>query len=360
MTIRIGIIGCGGIAAVHVKAYRAIKGVEVIACADISPDRARDFAAKQELPRAYDDYAKMLESEKLDAVSVCTPNYAHCDPTVKALEAGLHVMTEKPIAMNAREGARMLDAARRTGRLLTVGHHMRFQPAAQFLKRLILAGDLGHIYFGRSHALRRRGVPGWGEFHIKGKSGGGPLIDIGVHTLDLIIWLMGSPSPVTVSGCAVTKIGNRPDYYNAWGNTYRRDEYDVEDFACGFVRFTGGITLILEASWAAHLPVHESYAQLILGDRGGAQFRPFAKDEPPLEILSARDEALVDMRPGALPEADAYAEEMKHWIACIRGEAEVLVKPEESLNVQRVIDAIYLSSDRGREVVIEEEFQEKA
>jgi predicted dehydrogenase len=357
MTIRIGIIGCGAIAAIHAKAYRAIEDVRLVACADISRERARDFAAKHELASAYNDYNRMLESEKLDAVSICTPNYAHCEPTVKSLEAGLHVMVEKPIAMNACEAARMLDAARRTGRLLTVGHHMRFQPAAQFLKRMIVAGDLGHIYFGRSHALRRRGVPGWGEFHIKQKSGGGPLIDIGVHTLDLIIWLMGSPVPRTVTGSVFTKFGNRPDFYNAWGN-YKREEYDVEDFACGLVRFADGSALVLEASWAAHIPPLETYAQLILGDRGGACIRPFTQTEPPLEILSARDEALVDMRPSALPEVDAYAEEMKHWIACIHGEAEVLVKPEESLNVQRVIDAIYLSSDRGREVVVAEEFQE--
>ncbi|MCX7716957.1 MAG: Gfo/Idh/MocA family oxidoreductase [Candidatus Sumerlaeaceae bacterium] len=357
MTIRIGIIGCGAIAAIHIKAYRAIKGVEVVACADISLERARSFATKYELPRAYEDYVQMLASEKLDAVSVCTPNYAHCEPTVKALEAGFHVLTEKPIAMNAREAARMLDTARRTGRLLTVGHHMRFQPAARFLKRLIAAGDLGQIYFGRSHALRRRGVPGWGEFHIKSKSGGGPLIDIGVHTLDLIIWLMGSPVPTTVTGSVFTKFGNRPDFYSNWGD-YKREEYDVEDFACGFVKFADGSALLLEASWAAHLPVHESYAQVILGDRGGAQFRPFCNEGAPLEILTARDEALVDIRPSALPEVDVYEEEMKHWIASIRGEAEVLVKPEESLNIQRLIDAIYLSSERGREVVVAEEFKE--
>jgi predicted dehydrogenase len=353
MTIRAGMIGCGGIANMHMKGYGACADVKVVACSDIDGDRAKKFAAAHGIAKPYDSYKKMLEKEKLDAVSICTPNYAHCDPTVMALRKGIHVLCEKPIAMNADEALSMVEASRAGRALLSIGHHMRFMPAAKFLKSRIDSGDLGAIYYGRSHALRRRGVPGWGAFHIKGKSGGGPLIDIGVHALDLILWLMGSPEPTTVSGTAYTKLGNRPDFHCAWG-TYRREEYDVEDFACALVRFTNGATLTLEASWAAHLPVFETWPQMVLGEKGGAQLNPVGGDAP-LRMFTSREGALLDITPHQLGEVEPHVEEVKHWVACVRGEAQVLVRGEESLNVQRILDGIYLSSERGAEVNLEKE-----
>ena len=359
MTTRIGIIGCGGIAGMHARSYKEIEGIELVACTDIDPKRAKEFAAANGVKKVYADFRKLIAAGRLDAVSVCTPNYAHCEPTVAALEAGINVFCEKPIGMNAREAETMAAAARRTKRLLTIGHHMRFRPEAQYLHKMIAGGEFGPVYFGRSFALRRRGIPGWGAFHITAKSGGGPLIDIGVHALDLIMWIMGSPKPVAVSGAAYTKFGNRPDFHSPWGD-YKRADYDVEDFACGFVRFDNGATLALEASWAAHLPFSESLAQTILGERAGAVLRPFSPDkEPALEIFQSRGEALVDVRPSGFADVNVYVAEMKRWVACLRGEAEVLVKPEESVNVQRVIDSVYLSSERSREVVIAEEFGSK-
>jgi predicted dehydrogenase len=329
--------------------------VEVVACSDISLERATKFASEKEIPRVYANYADMLDAEKLDAISVCTPNYAHCEPTIDALNRGIHVLCEKPIAMNSEEAQKMVDAARETKRMLTVGHHMRFLPVCQFLKRMIDQGELGHIYYGRSHALRRRGVPGWGQFHIKSRSGGGPLVDLGVHTLDLITWLMGSPKPRSVTGTVYTQFGNRQTFYNPHG-TYRREDYDVEDFACGLVKFTNGCTLTLEASWAAHLKDEEVYPQTILGDKGGAELMPFtvAKAPTSVRIFKSRDEALVNIEPTAFAVVDAHAEEIKHWVNCLQGEAEVLVRPEESLNVQRILDSIYLSSQEEREIRIDE------
>ncbi|MBX7245520.1 MAG: Gfo/Idh/MocA family oxidoreductase [Candidatus Sumerlaeaceae bacterium] len=358
MTLKIGIIGCGGIAATHMKGYAAAKGIEVVACADISLERAKAFATKFDIPRAYDDYKKLLEAEKLNAVSVCTPNYAHSEPTMLALDAGLAVLCEKPMAMNAAEASEMVDKVRAKKGLLTIGHHFRFQPYVKFARQAIERGDLGQIYFGRSHALRRRGIPGWGQFHIKEKSGGGPLVDIGVHTLDLIVWLMGSPEPATVSGTVYTKFGNRKDFFTTWGE-YKRDEYDVEDYACGMVKFTNGATLLLEASWAAHLPEMDNYRQMILGDKGGAVISPFLAGEPPLRLMYSSGEAVVNAVPEAYPEVDVYIAEIAHFLACVRGEAEVLIKPEESLNIQRIMDSVYLSSERGREVVVAEEFGAK-
>lgn len=352
MSIRIGIIGCGGIAGQHARGYATCPDVEIVACSDISLQRAQQFAAEFNVPRVYSDYRTMLAHEKLDAVSVCTPNYAHCEPTVAALEAGLHVLCEKPMAMSVAEAERMVGAAQRSKKMLTIGHHFRFVPFIRFIKQRIDEGLLGDIYFGRSHALRRRGVPGWGEFHIREKSGGGALIDIGVHALDCIVWLMGSPQPVTVTGKTFTMFGNRKSFFSAWGD-YKREDFDVEDFATGFVRFSNGATLSLAASWAAHIAENEDFTQLILGDRGGVVVRPFGEGAG-VRIQSARDEALLDVIPSGFPEKHPHIEEIQHWVACLRGEAEVLVKPEECLNVQRIIEGIYRSSELGREVRVEE------
>ncbi|MGB9691274.1 MAG: Gfo/Idh/MocA family protein [Candidatus Sumerlaeaceae bacterium] len=352
MSIRVGIIGCGGIAGQHARGYATCPDVEIVACADISLERAQQFAAEFSVPRAYSDYRTMLAHEKLDAVSVCTPNYAHCEPTVAALEAGVHVLCEKPMAMSVAEAQRMVEAAHRTKRMLTVGHHFRFVPFIRFIKRRIDEGLLGDIYFGRSHALRRRGVPGWGEFHIRDKSGGGPLIDIGVHALDCILWLMGSPQPVTVTGKTYTMFGNRTSFFSAWGE-YKREDFDVEDFAVGFVRFSNGATLSLAASWAAHIEENEDFSQLVLGDRGGVMLRPFGVGAG-VRILSSREEALLDVIPSGFPEKHPHIEEIQHWVACLRGEAEILVKPEECLNVQRIIEGVYRSSELGREMRVEE------
>lgn len=354
MTIRIGIIGTGKVSALfHIPGYRACPDVEIVACADIDGARAETFAHDHNIPRSYGDYTKMLESENLDGVSVCTPNYAHAEPTIAALNAGVHVLCEKPIAINSHDASRMVDAARDTGKMLAIGHHMRFLPTAQFLRKIIENGELGQIYYGRSHALRRRLIPGWGQFHIKSKSGGGPLIDVGVHALDLIVWLMGSPTAVTVSGAVYTKFGHRPDFYNPHG-TYSREEYDVEDFATAFIRFDNGSSLNLEASWATHLKETESFPQIILGDLGGAEFNPYSKppSETPLRILKSRDEALLDIIPSGLPEVEPHLEEIKHWVSCLRGENEVLVKATESLNIQRILDAIYQSSEISKEIRI--------
>lgn len=356
MTIRIGIIGSGKVSSMfHVPGYQACPDVEIVACADLNAERSAEFAREHGISHSYGDYNEMLAKERLDAVSVCTPNYAHADPTIAALRAGVHVLCEKPIAINSTDALRMVEAATETGKMLTIGHHMRFLPYAQFLKKMIVNGELGQIYYGRSHALRRRLVPGWGQFHIKSKSGGGPLIDIGVHALDLIVWLMGSPTAVSVSGSVYRKFGHRPDFYNPYG-TYRREDYDVEDFASAFIRFDNGCTLALEASWATHLKEEETFPQIILGDQGGAEFIPFSKPPvaQPLRIMKSRDEALVDIIPSGLPEVKAHTEEIKYWVSCLRGENEVLVKPEESLNIQRILDAIYLSSEQAAEVRISE------
>ncbi|MGQ9629332.1 MAG: Gfo/Idh/MocA family protein [bacterium] len=346
--LKVGIIGCGGIARTHMEGYLKLaeKGeVKVRACSDIDKERAKEFAQKYDIPKAYGDFNKMLEGEKLDIVSVCTPNYAHKEPTIRALKLGVNVLCEKPIAMSAEDALEMVEAAERSKALLTIGHHQRFGSEAQALKRFIDGGELGEIYFGRAQALRRRGIPGWGVFHIKAKSGGGTLIDIGVHAIDLVLWLMGSPEPESVSGTTYCKFGRREDAVVTWGGNYNRSEFDVEDFAAAFVRLKNGATMIVESSWATEIEGTSKYTQQILGDRGGATLNPFG-------VYTQMHGCLVDITPHSLPEVKPHNEEIAWFAACVRGEKEVLVKPRESYNVQRIIDGIYKSSETRREVLL--------
>lgn len=344
MTIKVGILGCGGIAGwAHAPAFQAIKGVKMVACSDKDAERAKAFAEKWCIPRHYTDYRQMLEQESLDVLSVCTPNYAHKEPTVLALKAGVHVICEKPMAMNARQAREMLEASRRSKALLTIAHQHRFTREAQALKRFIDAGELGNVYFVRSQALRRAGIPGWGEFHKKAVSGGGVLIDIGVHVIDLCLWLIGTPKLKSVSGAAFRKFGDRRDVEVVGVGDYKRSEFDVEDFAFGAVRFMNGAMMSIEASWAANIEEDTRITQQLVGEKGGATLYPF-------KIFTQRHGVLLDITPKITGEFNPYQAEMEWFIAAVRGEKELLVKPEECYVVQQIIDGIYESSRTQKEI----------
>jgi predicted dehydrogenase len=286
----------------------------------------------------------MLEDVRMDIVSVCTPNYMHKDPTVAALKAGCHVMVEKPIGMNAAEGRAMVDAANQAKRKLAMGLNMRQGAGGQALKRALDAGDMGEVYFAKSLALRRRGIPGWGVFGEKDKQGGGPLIDIGVHILDLTLWLMGHPKPVAVSGQCYTKFGKRHGVVGLMGQ-WNVETFTVEDFAVGLVRFENGATLSIEASFAANIE-RDFFDCKILGTEGGCQLDP-------LRIFTERNQTLYDITPYGLPKVDTHEQNIIKFVQAVRDGKEVPVPGEHGLMVTEIIDAIYESSDKGREVIIE-------
>ncbi|MBN1401262.1 MAG: Gfo/Idh/MocA family oxidoreductase [Anaerolineae bacterium] len=343
-TVRIGIIGAGGIArAAHIPGYRAQPDVEIAAICDVAPGKAAEAAAQFGIARAYDGYADMLAQETLDAVSVCTPNYAHCEATLAALAAGCHVLCEKPIAMNLAEGRQMVTAARAAGKVLQIGLHQRFEPETQVLKRFIDVGELGSIYYGEATALRRRGIPSWGVFTQKALQGGGALIDIGVHSLDRTLWLMGNPRPLTVLGATYDALGKTGDggVASRWG-AWDAAKFDVDDMGVALVRFDNGATLVLRATWAAHIENNLAETR-ILGTLGGATLSP-------LKVYRDVHQTMVDITPAWLPEVRAHTAEITHFIACVRGQAECLVVPEQVLDVQAVLDAIYESAKTGHEV----------
>ncbi len=318
--------------------------VKIIAVADVNEEAAKKAAERFEVKHVFSDYKKLLEMDEIDAVHICTPNDMHMPPTVEALNAGKHVMVEKPIARNADEGAKMVEAARKTGKKLMVAQNVRFDAGNQCLKRFIDAGDLGEIYFGRVWALRRRGVPSWGVFTNKEKQGGGPLIDIGVHVLDLTLFLMGHPKPVTCSGQAFTKIGNTPGHVGVWG-PWDWQNYTVEDYAAGFVRLDNGASLVIESSFAANLGDEKMSASL-MGTRGGA-------DTSPLRIYGEQHGALIDITPVHLPSWSSYEAEVRGFYDAIRDDTEPPVTGEQALDVMKILDAIYTSSEQDREVAIE-------
>jgi predicted dehydrogenase len=344
--IGIGIIGSGGIAqGAHLPAYKALaeENVRVIAVADVRRETAEQAAKKFEVPHVFEDYRDLLRRDDIDAVSVCTPNFMHKQPAIDAMEAGKHVLVEKPLAINAAEGREMVEAARRTGRKLQAGLNNRFGSAQQALKRFIEAGELGDIYYARSQALRRRGIPSWGVFTQKDKQGGGPLIDIGVHILDLTLWLMGHPKPVSASGQVYTKFGTRSDVVGLMGQ-WDPEKYTVEDFGVGFIRFETGATLTLETSFAANLEKEIFNAELF-GTEGGCSLSP-------LRLFLERHKTLLDATPVSLPQVHTHQAEIRSFIEAIRNDTEPVVTGEEGLMVTAILDAIYRSAEEGREVPV--------
>jgi predicted dehydrogenase len=344
----IGIIGSGGIArGAHMPGYKACEeqGVRILAVSDINPDVARRAGEEFEVPHIFTDYRKLLQMDEIDAVSVCTPNYLHMQPTVDALKAGKHVLVEKPLAMNGVEGKAMVDAATRTGMKLQVGFMSRFQSTSQALKRFIDAGEMGEIYFARAQAMRRRGIPGWGVFTQKDKQGGGPLIDIGVHILDLTLWLMGHPRPLLCSGRTYAKFGPREGVLGLMGQ-WDPKKFTVEDFAVGLVRFDNGATLVLESSFVANQEQRDIMNTELFGTEGGCSYRP-------CKMFFEKHKTLIDVTPAYLPDVKAHTEEVRAFVNAILDDTPVPVTGEEALMTTQIIDAIYRSTEQGREVPVE-------
>jgi predicted dehydrogenase len=343
--IRLGFIGTGGIAKnAHMTSLKNIEDIELVAVSDINRETAQAASDMFEgKPKVYTDYKEMLKNEKLDAVDVCTPNLYHKQPSIDALNAGLHVIVEKPIAMSAKEAQAMCQAARKNERKLMVAQCQRFRPDVQLLKKMIDAGELGDIYYSRVWALRRRGVPAWGVFIEKDKQGGGPMIDIGVHMLDMALYLMGHPKPVAVSGQCYTKFGTRKGVFNPWGE-WDPKKYTVEDYAAGFVRFDNGATLSIEASFAANIKKDELNVTL-LGTEGGSDMDPF-------RIYKERHQRIIVEEPTMLPQVNTYEAELREFFAAIRENRDPLVTGEQALMTQQILDGVYESSQKGKEILI--------
>jgi predicted dehydrogenase len=344
-TVKIGVVGAGGIARnAHLPAYKNVPNAEVVAICDIIEERAINASKDFDIPYTFTDYHEMLKMDELDAIDVCTPNYMHMLPAVDAMHAGKHVLVEKPLSMNAEESQKIVDTARETGKQAMTAFVMRFGADANVLKRYIDAGKLGDIYYARANYLRRRGIPGWGVFGEKDKQGGGAVVDIGVHVLDLTLWLMGLKKPVTVSGISVAKFGNRRDVLGLMGQ-WNVDTFSVEDFGAGFIRFEDGSVLMLEASFAANIKDEHQNQISLLGDQGGA-------DLYPLSIYREEHGVLVNLEPKHIQPVKGFELEMAAFVNAIANDTPVPITAEDGLRVSKIIDGIYKSAELGREVEI--------
>lgn len=353
--LKLGIIGCGGIAnGKHLPALKKIQEVEMVAFCDIIAERAekaaREYGTKD--ARVYTDYQEMLAKEKLNVVHVLTPNISHAPISIAAMEAGCDVMCEKPMAKTYEMAKQMLEARDRTGRKLTIGYQNRFRQDSLFLKRACENGDLGEIYYAKAHALRRRAVPTWGVFLDEEAQGGGPLIDIGTHALDLTLWCMDNYKVKSVKGVVYKKLGDQTETGNAWGD-WDPEKFTVEDSAFGFITMENGATIVLESSWAINMLDTIEAATTLAGTKAGADMRDglrmnsvqYGKQVVTKPDLSAGGVAFYDGASAAPEDLEA-----RQWIDAVLNDKEPLVKPEQALVVTQILEAIYESARTGKTI----------
>lgn len=353
--LRVGIIGCGGIAnGKHMPNLAKIQEVEMVAFCDIVEERADRAAEKYGIPGAktYVDYNHLLAQKDIDVVHVCTTNDSHAPISVAALEAGKHVMCEKPMAMDTAGARDMVAAYKASGKKLTIGYQGRFRPEALHLKTLSDAGTFGDIYFAKALAIRRRAVPTWGSFLNKEKQGGGPLIDIGTHALDLTLWVMDNYEPEIVMGSTYYKLGKKENAANAWG-PWDPKKFKVEDSSFGFIKFKNGATVVLESSWALNtLQVGESQT-VICGTEAGADLLDGLRING--EEHSRLYTKIPELKSGGVAyysgaSKDPGEAEARAWIDAIIEDKDPLVLPEQALVVTEILEAIYKSSQTNQAV----------
>ena len=342
--VRVGMVGTGGIADMHIACLKKIPGVEIVAACDIKESVAEAAAEKHDIPHVFTDYKKLLKLKEIDAVSVCTPNFFHAEPAIAASRAGKHVIVEKPMAMNAREAQAMVDAAKKARRVLVIGFQFRYAPNTQMLKRAIDDGKFGKVLYVRCQAMRRRGIPNWGVFGRKDLQGGGPLIDIGVHILEVSHYLIGKPQPVAASGNCYTYIGNKKsDVTVPWPN-WDHKTYTVEDLAIGMIRFANGATMVVESSFCAHIE-RGVFDITLMGEKGGGTW-----EQP--KIFTDQSGTMVNLEPSFLESDTQWDQKMTDWIECIRTGRKPVCPGEDGVAVQKMLDGIYKSAEVGKEVAI--------
>jgi len=343
----VGLIGLGGIAHTHGPGWQSSPHTELAAGSDVNPAVFGAWKDKHGLTRFYENPLDLIRDPDVDIVDICSPNMYHTPQVIAALEAGKHVICEKPLAPTPGDIRQMIAARDRSGKLLMTAQHFRFRGVSQAMKAEIDTGVLGEIYHARSWMLRRGWIPVRPTFVRKEHSGGGPCIDIGVHILDLTLWLMGHPQPVAVSGVARAALAHHPGAFSTWGRVPVPPEMDVEDFAAAFIRFENGATLVLEVSWLLHHNTPGEAAKVWLyGTEGGCEWPEASFMDTNYQTRQFGNRTLQLTQDTQEP----------HALECVefaRAVAEGLPSPvpaEHSLYVQTILDGLYRSQQAGREV----------
>lgn len=350
--LKVAVIGAGSISEVHFNGYDQNADAIMYAVCDLNEERARAKADKYGAKKVYTDYRELLADPEVDAVSICTWNNSHAEISIAALEAGKHVLVEKPLCKTVEEAKRVEDAVRRSGKQLQVGFVRRYSANTRLVKEFIDNGDLGEIYYAKASSIRRLGNPG-GWFSDKERSGGGPLIDIGVHVIDVCWYLMGRPKVKSVSGNVYNRLGNRSNIKGL--SFYQASDYDaskntVEDMANAVIRFENGASLLVDVSFTLHAKKDETTVKLY-GDRGGVEI------EPELLIVGEKHDTILNMTPQidhlTFNFTEAFNSEINHFVDVCFGRKEPVSPVEDGLEMMKILCGIYESAESGREVSFE-------
>ena len=367
--LRVAVIGTGCIAnSAHLPALDNLRSkglVDIVAVVDKRPASAQETAARFNVPKWYDDSQKMLDELSPDLVAVCTPNISHKALSIMALEAGAHVVCEKPMALTYKDAKEMFDKAAKLNKILMACQSRRWVWDMQFVKDVIDQGDLGTPYFADISFIRRYGIPQWGTFHIHEENGGGPFCDLGVHFLDSLLWMTGNPRVEAVSGMMFDHLAKQGQKLlldikesGAYlGRTftprpYDHNEFNVEEAAVGMVRLAGNFAVNFKFTWAINLPTQRVF--ILCGDKGGINtdgkilYKNIGKYQSEIKMN------YIDNRPYSGIVFDGHWYLYEHMLDVLEGKADPLVKPEETLNIVSAIEAFYKSTAQNREVATTE------
>ena len=344
--LKVGVIGVGGIAKTHMPGWDESPYTEVIASSDIDSGILNEWGNQYQIKKLYTDPYDLISDPNIDIVDICTPNNYHCDLAIKSMEAGKHVLCEKPLAPKAKDIKKMIEARDKTSKKLMCAQHFRFRETSKMIKKE--AENIGQIYHARSWMLRRNALPNRIGFLMKEHSGGGPCIDIGVHVLDLTLWFMGNPEPISVTGVSRTELAKEPGAFSKWGE-YDSNIMDVEDFASAFVRFNNGAVLILEVSWMLHHETDMEDMQIWLyGKNGGLHW-------PKCEKISSDNTNKTHLKTilkTSNLEIEPHAKECIEFADSVANEIPVPVPAEQSLQVMQILNGVYESQKTGKEVTL--------
>ncbi|MET3697573.1 predicted dehydrogenase [Bacillus oleivorans] len=349
--LKVGVIGVGSISQYHIEPYLANQQAELVAFCDSNESRLFEKGKQYGVSQLYSDYRELLKNDEIEAVSICTWNHSHAEIAIAALDAGKHVLVEKPLCVNVDEAFAVQEAVKRSGKILQVGFVRRHGDNAQLLKTFIDQGDLGEIYYAKASCLRRLGNPG-GWFSDRSKSGGGPLIDLGVHMIDICWYLMGKPRPVSVSGNTYKKLGNRKNIQNLSfykAADYNPDLNDVEDLTNALIRFENGASLMVDVSFTLQAKKDELFVKLY-GDKGGAEI------EPELALVTEKYNTILNVTPQidslAFDFNKAFHNEIHHFVECCLEGKEPLAPVADGVEVMKMLQAVYESAEKGKEVYL--------
>jgi predicted dehydrogenase len=360
--VRIGIIGCG-IGDFHAEAYLLDKRADVVSLAGLDIPRCLEICKKHNIPEHTTNYEDILSRADVDAVSIAVPNHLHAPIAIAALRAGKHVLLEKPIGLSAAEGEQIVAEANAAGKVFGISFNKRYRADVELLKAQAKAGALGEIYYAKAFWMRRAGIPGLGTwFTSKNLAGGGSLIDLGVHVIDMVLWLMGNPTITTVSAATYSRLGPRGRGHWA-GHRFQHNPdspFEVDDLATAFLRTEKGAVIHLETSWASYSSHTDDHGVILMGDEGGAEIRIHDYQKTgALKFFTDMNGVPVDTQPRTIVQHE-HQQIIKRFIDAITLGVPMTPSGQEGVDRARIIDSIYESAALGREIAISQPVQATA